>query len=287
MPLLLAGALVAGLPAAALRAQNVLLLQTEDGRVSPVVDVRDLAAYVNVNGREVSKRGRFQLHPAPVYADATVRLRNPQISSSGVIINGGGTVVNNRIELAGIFTATPGLGTSFLAFEGLDANDHPQSLGVVSLPRLPSGIPVPVHVSIAVTGIPDQQNYQLHVFTGMHECRLLQGVTVDFSSFTTVSDDQRNSADRSPRPYLLIAPAYPAALKAQGPAGKVLLHCTVGADGTMLAAAVLQADRPEFGLAAQDAVNQWLFQPAVQGHRYVPIEVNIPVNFHAQPKPAG
>jgi len=288
MPLVLAGVLLACLPAAALRAQNVLLLQTENGRLSPVIEVHDLTTYVLVNGRHVLGRsGKFQLRHAPVYGDSTVRLQNFSMHSEGVILNESANALNNRLYINGTFTASPGLEDSYLAFEGTDGSGHPKSLGVVSLPRLPDNLPVPVNVSMPMVEIPDQRSYRLHVFSGLYECRLLERQAIDFSGAKTVASDQRDSGDRSPQPYFLIAPAYPSALKAEGPAGKVVLHCSIGADGTMLAAAVLQADRPEFGVAAQEAVNQWLFQPAVRDHRYVPIDVNIPVNFHAQAKPAG
>ncbi|HVW22287.1 MAG TPA: energy transducer TonB [Opitutaceae bacterium] len=287
LPLLLAGALGAAFAAPALRAQNVLLLQLENGRLAPVVDVRDLTTYVEVNGRPVLGRsGKFQLRRAPAYADSTVRLQGFSMRTQGVILNESAHSVNNRLYINGTFTASPGLASSYLAFEGLDGSGHPKSLGVVSLPLLPDGRPIPVNVSMPIVDAPDQHNYHLHVFAGMYECRLLGRNDVDFSRARTLSADQRDSDDRNPRPYFAISPDYPAALRASGPAGTVMLHIQIGADGTVLATSVVQADRPEFGASAQDAVSQWLFAPAVRAHRYVPIEVNLPLHFHP-PKPTG
>jgi outer membrane biosynthesis protein TonB len=100
---------------------------------------------------------------------------------------------------------------------------------------------------------------------------------------------------------------YPAQLRAQGVAGSALLDVHVGADGRVLDVdivarpdapgnqtrrAVLEGpngarameikDRPEFGAAAQAALRQTRFQPALKGGKPVAYKLRMTVQFDPQ-----
>jgi hypothetical protein len=51
-------------------------------------------------------------------------------------------------------------------------------------------------------------------------------------------------------------------------------------------AAVVNASTPAFGESAVIAVRQWIFTPAIKGHRYVETTVDVPVTIEV-PKPGA
>ncbi|HVW22286.1 MAG TPA: energy transducer TonB [Opitutaceae bacterium] len=281
--LLLAGVLLAaGRPS--VRAQSVLLIQDEDGRLAPVVEVHGVDAYVAAGGRVTPGRaGRFQLRSAPVYA-GSAWIEHFDMRTSGESVDGG-HAFNVRLRLEGTLTASAAAEKPFLVFELLDERQRPKELGVVGLPPLPEDAPVPFAVFLPVGEEPREHRYRLHVFSGPREFRLLRKGQVDPSGLTVAADSA--AADRNPAPYVLVPPRYPAALQKSGPAGQATIRCRIGADGIVSSAAVVRADRPEFGAAAADAVSQWLFLPAVRGRRYAPAQVDIPVVFTAPRRPGN
>jgi protein TonB len=75
-----------------------------------------------------------------------------------------------------------------------------------------------------------------------------------------------------------IDPAYPAAAKATGQRGSVVLQVLIGRDGTVQDAKFLQGSLV-FARAAIDAVKQWRFKPYLLNGRAVSVQSVITLNF--------
>jgi protein TonB len=73
-------------------------------------------------------------------------------------------------------------------------------------------------------------------------------------------------------------PAYPAAAKAGGQRGSVVLQVLIGRDGTVQDAKFLQGSLI-FARVAIDAVKQWSFKPYLVNGRAVSVQSAITLNF--------
>ena len=72
--------------------------------------------------------------------------------------------------------------------------------------------------------------------------------------------------------------AYPAAAKASGQRGSVVLQVLIGRDGTVQDAKFLQGSLV-FARAAIDAVKQWRFKPYSLNGRAVSVQSALTLNF--------
>jgi TonB family protein len=76
-------------------------------------------------------------------------------------------------------------------------------------------------------------------------------------------------------------PKYPAALRAQRPAGTAVVSFIIDTSGAVRVPAVIAADRAEFGAAALEAVKQWRFEsPQLEG---TPVNVEVERRFFFGP----
>ncbi len=86
--------------------------------------------------------------------------------------------------------------------------------------------------------------------------------------------------DEPPRVRHRVEPEYPAAARAQGAEGTVVIHVNVDPQGQILRAWVATASAPEILIdAALDAVYQFEFLPGAQRGVNVPCTVAIPFHF--------
>ena len=84
---------------------------------------------------------------------------------------------------------------------------------------------------------------------------------------------------RPPRAIHTVAPKHPEALRQRLIGGECELECVIGLDGRVVYTRVVSATQPEFGTAAEAAVRQWEFQPALRDGQPVPMNVRIPFSF--------
>jgi len=75
-----------------------------------------------------------------------------------------------------------------------------------------------------------------------------------------------------------VDPEYPAAAKANGQRGSVVLQVLIGRDGTVREAKFLQGSLV-FARAAIDAVRQWHFKPYLMNGRAVSVQSVITLKF--------
>ena len=86
--------------------------------------------------------------------------------------------------------------------------------------------------------------------------------------------------DRTPRAKGQTAPLYPAAMRASGLEGRVLVEFTVDTQGRVVSAEVLNATNREFEEAAIRAVMKWRFEAGRRNGRAVPFRMAVPLEFH-------
>ena len=86
--------------------------------------------------------------------------------------------------------------------------------------------------------------------------------------------------DRTPRAKGQMAPLYPAAMRASGLEGRVLVEFTVDTQGRVVSAEVLNATNREFEEAAIRAVMKWRFEAGRRNGRAVPFRMAVPLEFH-------
>lgn len=89
--------------------------------------------------------------------------------------------------------------------------------------------------------------------------------------------------DSPPTPVNKLPPTYPSSLLSKGIGGRVLVTCTVNADGRVAATSIKQSSgHPELDKAAVNAVNKWKFKPATKAGRKVKATCVVPFNFEVR-----
>lgn len=89
------------------------------------------------------------------------------------------------------------------------------------------------------------------------------------------------SLDRAPTPIYQVAPQYPRALLGEKPTGEATIEFVIYQTGEVTIPKVRFATRPEFGFAAANAVQQWVFErPMVRGR---PVSVRTQMTFEFKP----
>lgn len=91
------------------------------------------------------------------------------------------------------------------------------------------------------------------------------------------------AADTAPVPVERPAPRYPRDALRRGESGEVLLRVEVGANGVPTTVDVVRGSGSRsLDRAAQAAVRQWRFQPALRDGQPVTGEVRVPIAFEAR-----
>jgi len=83
-------------------------------------------------------------------------------------------------------------------------------------------------------------------------------------------------------PHLIVAPDpnYPDAARRAKVQGVVLVGCTIGVDGTVTSASILQSLRKDLDASALEAIRLWKFEPAIKDGKPVAVQVRVEVAFH-------
>ncbi len=85
--------------------------------------------------------------------------------------------------------------------------------------------------------------------------------------------------DHTPRARVQPAPLYPAALRANGTEGRVVVEFTVDTQGRVTSATVLSSTQREFEDETIRAVMKWRFEPGRRNGRAVPFRMTLPLEF--------
>lgn len=89
--------------------------------------------------------------------------------------------------------------------------------------------------------------------------------------------------DSPPTPTNKFPPIYPRALLSKGIGGRVLIGCTVDANGQVASVSLKQSSgHSELDQAAINAVNKWKFKPGTKGGKNVKSACVVPFNFEVK-----
>jgi len=136
-------------------------------------------------------------------------------------------------------------------------------------------------------GRESSQNITLKVGAIMEEVDVVAEGTVKAMPAGTVGKQTRIrlGGDIQP-PKLLnkVQPVYPAAAKAAGVEGTVILHAIIGMEGNPLSLRVVntQVD-PELARAGVEAVSKWRYSPTLLNGDPIEVDTTVMVNFKLLP----
>ncbi len=82
-----------------------------------------------------------------------------------------------------------------------------------------------------------------------------------------------------PVPMRTVMPEYPAAMRASGTSGIVMLSCAIDEKGLVTEAKVTKTTNAAFNEAAVAAVEKWRFRPAQKDGKPVAVLITLPVKF--------
>ena len=116
--------------------------------------------------------------------------------------------------------------------------------------------------------------------------RVKDGKPVKFKArrpFNFPVEGDQGAAANANRPVLRagdqVLPKYPDALAAAGEIGGAIVELTIRADGTVKSVRTLRSSNPEFAQAAETALGQWVFNPAVQVGAPAETQWNVAIGF--------
>lgn len=79
-----------------------------------------------------------------------------------------------------------------------------------------------------------------------------------------------------------VRPVYPVSVSSQGIEGTAQLEARIGVDGTIEDVRVVSAPHPDLGVAAVDAVREWIFTETLLNCAPVAVQMKVTVNFTLQ-----
>lgn len=85
--------------------------------------------------------------------------------------------------------------------------------------------------------------------------------------------------DTQPVAKFMARPAYPAAMRATGTSGEVVVDFVVDAEGDVQKATAVRSSQREFEEAAVTAVSKWKFKPGQKGGQAVGTHLQVPIVF--------
>jgi protein TonB len=89
---------------------------------------------------------------------------------------------------------------------------------------------------------------------------------------------------QAPKLLTKVQPVYPAAAKAAGVEGTVILHAIIGMEGNPLSLRVVSAQvDPELARAAVEAVSRWRYSPTLLNGDPIEVDTTVMVNFKLLP----
>jgi len=136
-------------------------------------------------------------------------------------------------------------------------------------------------------GRESSQNITLKVGAIMEEVDVVAEGTVKAMPAGTVGKQTRirlGGDIQAPKLLNKVQPVYPAAAKAAGVEGTVILHAIIGMEGNPLSLRVVntQVD-PELARAAVEAVSKWRYSPTLLNGDPIEVDTTVMVNFKLLP----
>ena len=268
-----------------LAAQNLLLTEYK-GKLLPVVRARYTRPYVEFEGKPVLAEGRrFALAPVPEYLPAYVAVRDIDVSTHYLNLNG--SDMNHEFWLRARLETPYSLDDVFIVFE-LDTESAGKSLFLYEVGDLRPRKPKYLSLQMAMHSALGSGHYQMHLFSkGMEILHteinpLHREVVLDRMTLARIASVK----DAAPKLFMGPEPEYPAALLKAGIKGQAVVSVRIGTNGRLYDETVKSASDTAFGQAALVAVRMWRFLPQVKNGRPVETRADVPIDF-TPPAPAS
>lgn len=264
-----------------LAAQNLLYVD-HGGKPCLVRGARGGRPLIEINGKLVDVEGaRFALQKREEYLPVFVSVRNLEVSSHYITMNGGGQM-NNELQFSARFETGNHLDDVFIVLE-MDTDSAGKVLFFREVGQLDPHKPKPIALTVPLAFPLGNGRFQFHLFTEGAEMvhsempLVFREATLDHMVRKRIADVQ----NAAPRSFIGPVPEYPAALEKQRIEGDAVVAMRISRTGTVVDPEVKSATDPAFGQAALAAIRQWRFLPGVKdGH---PAEAKVEMPFHFVP----
>lgn len=85
--------------------------------------------------------------------------------------------------------------------------------------------------------------------------------------------------DRAPMVSYQVAPLYPKTLKKEGIESSTIVEIVISKRGYVVNAKAIESSHPEFGVAAEEMIMSWVFEPAIKDGVPIACRLQVPIDF--------
>jgi TonB family protein len=268
--------------AAGLRAQSLFLAEYH-GQMLPVHAVDGTIPEVKVHGKlkHATYSQRLGMKKFPEFGDGFAKIEDKNF----LLYNGD---LNNELRLAAIIRSNRDFKDCYFVVVFERHGDAGKAMLAAEIPDLDANQKIQFRCSLAITEQMTHLPYFLHLFSGEREI-----MTSDLSNGFVMDRRARNDSGMlaetsQARPMLIykLAPRRPDELPDDA-SGSCLIRFTIGTGGQATNIEVLSATQPEVSQSATDALEQWVFRPAIEDHHFVPTTIKYPFTFGPRSSQGG
>ena len=249
----------------------------------PVQAVDGVVPEVKIHGKfkKAPYAKRLGMVKAPEYADGIVKFEDKNFHS----FYGD---MNNELRLNAILRSDRDFKDCYMVVAFERRGDAGGTMLAVEVPDLDANQKVQFRCSLAISEQLTHFLYHLHLFSGEREI-----LTSDITGGLVIDDRLRSDSSilartDSARPIVIykLAPRRPDELPDDA-FGSCLIRFTIGTGGQATNIEILSATQPEVSQSATDALEQWVFRPAIEDHHFVPTTIKYPFTFGPRKSQGG
>ena len=259
-------------------AQNVLFTEL-NGKFLPVMRARFHTPFVELDGKlTVADGGRYVLQPAPEYLPYFVSLRNVEVQTHHLNMNG--SELNHEFSFRAWLETPYHLENVFLVLE-LFTEKAGKALFLQEVGELEPRAPKLVDALVRLSTPLGEGKYKLHIFSGGLEVLHskippeVQDMALDRMILKRIAGVE----NAAPKPFTGPSPEYPPSLLKAKADGRAVITLRIGANGRVYDPTIKSATQPAFGESALAAVRLFRFLPRVVNGRPVEATVDLPIDF--------
>jgi hypothetical protein len=271
-----------------MRAQTALCVE-DHGKLAVVRRANGTTAFVEDHGKWIDyPNGPFVLHPVKNYAPILIGIHNRSFQKGERAVSDDGPspahLVNaGRFVFLANLTSPIDLDDVVLALELGPKKREEMQLYLHGIGHLEAHKSQRISLDVVTSfRLRDIGLKRIHVYVRGQEAlnTEIPGADRKAALDRLVASRLEHSADGPARPLLLLDPVYPPKLEPRAK-GEVVLQCDVGVNGRATHPVVVRASRPELVAAAEEALHESRFIPAVK--EGVPVASPIVVPFEIDP----
>jgi TonB family protein len=244
----------------------------------PVHSVDGVVPEVRVHGKlkHAPYAKRLAMRRVPAFCDGFVEYVDKNFQSFYGDIN-------NELRIRAVLRSDRDFKDCYLVVVFARQEDAGGSMLAAEVPDLDAGQKVQFKVRLAISEQMTHWQYFIHLYSGEREI-----LTSDRTNSSVLGRRARvdsamleRARDSAPMVLYRLAPRRPDGFD-DSASGTCTLRFTIGTNGEPSNISVVSATRPEIGESAADALEQWVFRPAIENHQFVPTTIDYP--FTLPPK---